>query len=49
MGVENVNPNEELKKLDGQIDSAAEFAALKPIFYRLNEIVQAFPDRKSVV
>ena len=43
MGVENINPHEELKKLEAQIDSATELAALKPIFFRLNEIIQAFP------
>ena len=41
--MENVNPHEELKKLDEQIESAAELAALKPIYFRLNEIIQAFP------
>ena len=43
VGVENINPHEELKKLEAQIDSATELAALKPIFFRLNEIIQAFP------
>ena len=43
VGVENVNPNEELKRLDEQIGSATELAALKPIFYRLNEIIRGFP------
>ena len=42
--MENVNPQEELKRLDEQIESATELAALKPIFYRLNEIVRGFPD-----
>src|ERR1019366_7932462 len=41
---ENVNPQEELKRLDEQIQSATELAALKPIFYRLNEIIRGFPD-----
>ena len=41
--VENINPHEELKKLEEQIESAAELAALKPIYFRLNEIIQAFP------
>jgi PEGA domain len=44
VGAENVNPHQELTKLDEQIKSAADLAALKPIFTRLNEIVQAFPD-----
>ncbi|MGA1994501.1 MAG: PEGA domain-containing protein [Bryobacteraceae bacterium] len=43
MGLENVNPHEELKRLDEQIGAATELAALKPIYFRLNEIVQAFP------
>jgi hypothetical protein len=43
VGVENINPHEELKRLEEQIDSATELAALKPIFFRLNEIIQAFP------
>ncbi|MGA2721898.1 MAG: PEGA domain-containing protein [Bryobacteraceae bacterium] len=43
MGVESVNPHEELKRLDERIESATELAALKPIFFRLNEIMQAFP------
>jgi hypothetical protein len=43
VGVENVNPQEELKRLDEQIESATELAALKPIYFRLNEIIQAFP------
>jgi hypothetical protein len=43
VGVENVNPHEELKRLDEQIKSAAELAALKPIYFRLNEIIRAFP------
>ena len=42
LGVENVNPHEELKRLDEQIKSATELAALKPIYFRLNEIIQAF-------
>jgi hypothetical protein len=43
VGVENVNPQEELKRLDEQIKSAPGLAALKPIYFRLNEITQAFP------
>ena len=41
--MKNVNPHEELKRLDEQIKSATEFAALKPVYFRLNEIIQAFP------
>jgi hypothetical protein len=43
VGVENINPHEELKRLDEQIQSATEFGALKPVYFRLNEIIQAFP------
>src|ERR1039458_210527 len=39
----NINLHEELKRLEEQIESAAELAALKPIYFRLNEIIQAFP------
>jgi hypothetical protein len=41
--VDNLNLHEELKRLEEQIESAAELAALKPIYFRLNEIIQAFP------
>jgi hypothetical protein len=41
--VDNINPHEELKRIEEQIESAAELAALKPIYFRLNEIIQAFP------
>ncbi len=44
MGVENVDPLEELKRLGEQIESATELAALKPIYFRLNEIIRTFPD-----
>jgi hypothetical protein len=40
---ENINLHEELKKLEEQIESAAELAALKPIYFRLSEIIQACP------
>jgi hypothetical protein len=40
---ENINLHEELKRLEEQIESAAELAALKPVYFRLNEIIQAFP------
>ena len=42
--MENINPHDELRKLDEQIKSATGFAALKPIYFRLREIIQAFPD-----
>ncbi len=41
--MESVNPQEELKRLDEQIKSATELAALKATYFRLNEIMQAFP------
>ena len=41
--MESVNPDEELKRLDEQIKSATELAALKATYFRLNEIMQAFP------
>jgi hypothetical protein len=44
LGVENINPHEELRKLDEQIASATSLAALKPIYFRLREIIQALPD-----
>jgi hypothetical protein len=40
---ENANPHEELQWLDERIAAATELAALKPIYFRLNEIIQAFP------
>jgi hypothetical protein len=43
VGVENRNPHEELLQLDRQIQAATELAALKPIYFRLNEIMQAYP------
>ena len=41
--MDNVNPSEELRRLDQQIQSATDLAALKPIYYRLNQIIQDFP------
>ena len=41
--MDNINLHEELKRLEEQIESAAELAALKPIYFRLNEIIQAYP------
>ena len=43
MGLENIDYTEELKRLDQDIESATELAALKPIYFRLNEIMQASP------
>ena len=42
--MENINPHDELGRLDEQIKSATGIAALKPIYFRLREIIQAFPD-----
>jgi hypothetical protein len=43
VGLENIDSYQELKKLDEEIDSTTELAALKPIYFRLNEIIRAFP------
>ena len=43
MAAESGNPNEELKKLGEEIGSATAFAALKPAYFRLKDILQAFP------
>ena len=42
MDAENLNPLDELKRLDTEIASATELAALKPIYFRLNEIGQQY-------
>jgi hypothetical protein len=41
--VEDINPLEELGRLDEQVQSATALAALKPVYFRLHEIIQAFP------
>ena len=41
MGAENLNPLDELKSLDAQVDLIDDLAGLKPIFYRLEEIAKA--------
>jgi hypothetical protein len=41
--MENVNPHEELKRLDDQIRSAMSLAALEPIYFRLKQIIEANP------
>jgi len=43
VGVETSILTGKLKSLDEQIEAATELAALKPIYFRLNEIMQAFP------
>src|SRR6266699_2534536 len=40
MGPQSMNPLEELKSLDSQVDQVADLAGLKPIFYRLDEIAR---------
>lgn len=35
---------DELKRLDGQIDSVQDLTSLKPIFYRLEEVTRDYPD-----
>jgi hypothetical protein len=44
VGIGNIDPLEELKRLSEQIESATEIGALKTIFYRLNEIIRTYPD-----
>ena len=44
MGSENLNPLDELKTLDQQVDSITDLGGLKPIFYRLDEIAKQHPD-----
>ena len=41
--MENISPHEELRRLDEQVQSATALAALKPIYFRLNEIIKAYP------
>jgi hypothetical protein len=43
VGSENMNPLDELKSLDAQVDLIGDLAGLKPIFYRLEEIAKANP------
>ena len=43
MGSENLNPLDELKSLDQQIQKIPDLAGLKPIFYRLDEIAKENP------
>ena len=44
MGAQNLNPLDELKNLDRQVESITDLAGLKPIFYRLDEIAKQNPD-----
>ncbi|HTB14916.1 MAG TPA: hypothetical protein VK752_25260, partial [Bryobacteraceae bacterium] len=42
MGDENLNPLEELKRLDQQVGLVATLEGLKPIYYRLDEIAKMY-------
>ena len=42
MGDENLNPLEELKRLDQQVGLVASLEGLKPIYYRLDEIAKHY-------
>ena len=44
MADENLNPLEELKRLDQQVGLVASLEALKPIYYRLDEIAKQYPN-----
>jgi hypothetical protein len=41
--VDGLNPQEELKRIEEQIDTATELAALRPAFYRLEHLIKTFP------
>lgn len=41
MGLDNLKPLDELRRLDQQIESVSELSGLKPIFFRLEEIAKA--------
>lgn len=41
-GVENLDPRDELKRLEQQITAATDLAQLKPIYFRLNDIIQQY-------
>jgi len=42
VGDENLNPLEELKRLDQQVGLVASLEGLKPIYYRLDEIAKQY-------
>ena len=42
MADENLNPLEELKRLDQQVGLVASLEGLKPIYYRLDEIAKQY-------
>ncbi len=39
-----INPLDELKKMNSEIELAADLSALKPIYFRLKHITENFPD-----
>ena len=41
MDPQNLNPLDEIKSLDQQVDQVNDLAGLKPIFFRLDEIAKA--------
>jgi hypothetical protein len=43
VGAENLNPLDELKSLDQQVERVDALEALKPIYYRLDEIAKEYP------
>jgi hypothetical protein len=44
VGSENLNPLDELKTLDQQVEKVTELAGLKPVFFRLDEIAKQHPN-----
>jgi hypothetical protein len=48
VGSEYSNPLDELRNLDAQVDSIDDLAALKPVFYRLDEIAKQQADNFEV-
>jgi len=48
VGDENINPQDELKRMNLEIELATDLAALKPIYFRLNDVAKANPDNFDV-
>jgi len=48
VGDENINPLDELKRMNLEIELATDLAALKPVYFRLNEIAKGNPDNFDV-
>ena len=40
--MENLDPRAELRRLESEIKSATELAQLKPLYFRLSEIIKAY-------